>query len=360
MNTNEIQNVNVIGGNIQNGIPTQQADPTLVPNAHYLPSGHLTIASIGSLNNWTVRPVSIPITAVSNLFEVTTNSTEQNLIVDDEFRFYVPSYKPRNIITVPNIAYFIGAVITGAELSQKYLESMLVCTTGYLNGTMEILASGTFMNLNQVRDGRNRRYSRLCTVINYALSGNLYSPDPHLADVATEQQAQIQAYFMRDATSMLVRLKKAIVNDTEYTVTKSMLSQWALSTPWHALMYNSQAPMEIDDFIRLFINVYAIHCGKRIVHLDSVPLDTDHATILPNFDLFTALNPPNTQSVVNNISTAIPTRFISFTNLLYYTIENELEWSPPNEDGEDVQSEDDTEEEDNSDDSEENDSDLAY
>lgn len=326
MNTSESQNVNIIGGNIQTGIPTQQADPTQIINTHYLPNGDLTIQSDQDLDTWTINKITIPISTVAGLFQNTTDSTEQNIVIDDDIELSPPYYTPRSQTSMPNIAQFIGALITGTDLDQRYLESILICTSSYLDGTMEILPSGMFLMLNARRDGTNRRYSQLCMILNYAISYCIYTPPPPRSDVAMEQQALIQTLFVPGATSMLTKLRQATVNSENYTITKTMLNRWAMTTPWHALIYNSQAPLTRNAFIKLFYNIYTINCGKRITYTNSVSGFQPTMSIVPNSGLFTKLDPINSVSSTYNINTQISQRLSIFIRYMLLSSETPLTW----------------------------------
>lgn len=326
MNVSDVQNSLVVGGNVQQGVPTQQSDPTIIPNAHYLPNGDLTICSDQNFDNWTINTITIPIATVAGLFRIETDSNEPNLVEQEDVEYTPTKYTPHLQTSMPNIAQFIGMLITGADIDQRFLESILTSTAAYLDGIMEILANGTFMYLNQQRDGTNRRYSQLCMIINYAISSVIYPPMPPNSEIAMEQQAMIQTLYQTGATSALFTLRDAVVNSNTYIITKAMLNRWAMTTPWHALIYNSQAPLTLRAFITLFNNIFSINCGKRLTSQNSFIGQKPTTSMMPNFDLFTNLTPPGMRSSTFNISTKIPQRFITFLRYLLYTESNELEW----------------------------------
>lgn len=320
------QNSTVINGNIQEGIVQQQFDPDLKINTNYLPNGDLSLTSDLSYGTNTIKNISIPLSAVTTIFRPAFDSSEVNLVNGDVFVLNQKRYTPHHQIQMPNIARYIGYVMTGVPLYVKYLESIMLCCRNYLDGTMEILPSGAFMYLNQRRDGTVRRYSDLCIAIYYAIASDIYSQQPGKDVVDMELQSLIQNTFLSNATSMYVEVIPYVVNNTTYNVTKPLIKTWATSSPWHALIYNSQAPLSMDEYVKLFLKVFAIFTGKAIRYLDDTPNVIKNQAIIPNSPHFTKLSPPGTSSHTIQYDNSIITRMYKLVRYIYAAEQGLLEW----------------------------------
>uniref|UniRef100_W8CBU9 Uncharacterized protein n=1 Tax=Ceratitis capitata TaxID=7213 RepID=W8CBU9_CERCA len=344
-NINQQQQQNVIGGNVQEGVPQAQDDPALIINQHYLPRGDLTISSNISFVDSSVTPITIPLVQIPTLFRQTFDSTEMNLADDEDIEYYTNKYSPAPQVTMPNISIYLGYVILGVEMDIKYLESIMICCQNYLNGTMEILPSGTFRYLNQRRDGLSRRYTKLCMAVYYSISSNYYKVRPRMAEMVREMQALMQdLYDDNTYTSVLTELTPYRVNDHDYTISKSTIRRWATTITWHALMYNSQSPLTFQQFLDLFFKIYSIAQGK-ILRYDLTHInDQQVLTIIPNSHLFVHLTPENMISSEVQVTSEIPQRFISLMRYLPLANDDMLEWS---EDDDDDDERDNSEQEDN-------------
>lgn len=316
----------VIGNNYQDGIPGPQADPPIQINQHYLPNGDLTISSNYDYSAQDITKIVVPIVDVPSLFGTTFDGSEQDLVMTAQIEYEFNYYHPLHQIIMPNIAQFIGNLVTGVDLYDKSMEAMLICTQGYLNGIYEILPNGMFLALKEQRDGTNRRYSNLCKAIYFALSSTIYKDMPARSEMNIEMQSLIQDKMMPGATSMLVKVKPYVYQNQEYNVTTPMFNMWAQTTPWHALMFNSQAPLTMDQFIQLFIKIFAINNGKTLRYTMSYTNKQPILSIVPNSDLFVALNPPNMVSSIKYSNPAITERFVTFIRYLSYSVFVGLDW----------------------------------
>jgi hypothetical protein len=333
LNINQEQQQDVIGGNIQNGVPQQQDDPALVINQHYLPRGDLTISSNISFVDSSVTPITIPLVQMPLIFEQIFDSTEMNFTTTDDLIFSQNRYKPAPHMQIPNIARYLGYVITGTDMDTKFLESMMICCGCYLDGTMEILPSGTFRYLNQRRDGTNRRYSPLCMAVYYSISSAYYQIRPKNLEIVKQIQSLMQdIYENSNYTSVLTRVRPMVIAGQEYIVNKSTLRRWATTIPWHALMYNSQSPLSFQQFIDLYFKVFSINQGKILRYDISHPNEQTTQTIMPNSHLFVKLTPENMISSEVHITTDIPQRFINLIRYLALVENEEITWSEDDED----------------------------
>lgn len=331
-NINQEQQQNVIGGNVQQGVPQQQDDPALIINQHYLPRGDLTISSNISYVDSSVVPVTIPLAQIPALFQQTFDNTEINLTDSEEMTFPTNKFSPSPQVQMPNIATFLSYVILGIEMDTKYLESIMICCQVYLDGSMEILPNGSFRYLNQQRDGLTRRYSNLCLAVYYSISSTYYEVRPRAAETVREMQFLMQDIFSRpNATSVYTKLLPYRSNGHDYVLSKSTIRRWATTIPWHGLIYNSQAPLTFDQYVELFFKIYSIAQGK-ILRYDLTHTNNQQIqTILPNSDMFVALTPPNMISSEIYISSDIPQRFISLIRYLVLAENGHFTWQDAEE-----------------------------
>lgn len=355
-----------VGDNIQNGIPEPQQDPTIPPNTHYLPNGDLTIESVYDYGTKTRHIKKVPLVEMLGLLETATDARETNLVNSDTLIFNPGVYKPHHTIFLPNIAQYIGKVITGADLQQKYLEDMMLCCQAYLDGTMEISETGFFRVLNTRRDGLNRRYSKLCMCVYYSISEEIYKSLPAKVISDIEIQSLIQDLIMPGSTSMYVKLKPYNINGIPYNIPKPSVSAWLNTTPWHSIIYNSQTPITFVNFLRLFFKLYCLYGGKITRYIEFMPNQIVTDGILPNSDYFVKLNPENTNSFEQRISNTVPLRI---ARLIRYLVKSEstddpLTWIPYGTEDDDSDNDDNNDNNENTDtntpiDGEGNDSVLA-
>lgn len=311
------QQENVIGGDIQNGIPQQQDDPALIINPHYLPQGDLTITSNISFVDSSIQPITVPLTSIPGLFQQVFDASESNLTQDVELEYPTPVLSPNPPMSLPNIARYLAYIVLGIELDIKYRESILLCCQNYTEGTMEITPNGDFRALKQTRDGTTRRYTNLCIAIYFSISGSYYKVNPHNTEMIASMQSLMQdIYQNKTYTSVYTKLNKYVFRGKSYTVPKSTIRRWATTIPWHALMYNSQSPLTFTQFIDLYFKMYSISQGKILRYDISHSNDQSTQTIIPNSQLFSALNPPHMISSEINIPTDIPDRFITLMRYL--------------------------------------------
>lgn len=337
-NVNQQQQVLVIGGNVQNGIPQAQDDPALVINDGYLPNGDLTLNSNISYIDSSVHSVSIPFVQMASLFEQKFDSTEMNFADTEDLTFLTKQYSPPPHYQMPNIARYIANIIIGLELDIKYLESILICCANYLNGQAEILPSGIFRTLNVVRDGTNRRYSKLCKAIYYSIGSSYYQVRPNQAVIIKDMQTLLQDLY-RDGTytSVLTTLKPYVQDNQQYAIGKTSVQRWATSIPWHALIYNSQSPITFEDFLDLFFKIYSINKGKILRFDLTYPNRQLAQSIIPNSNLFNKLVPEGMNSSEIHLTSDVPNRFILF---LRYLMQSELSDLPWGEDDDELDDDD--------------------
>lgn len=326
-NINQEQQENVIGGNVQAGIPQAQDDPALIVNQHYLPRGDLTITSNISFVDSSVNSITIPFVRMPTLFQQVFDSTEMNFSNDERMHFPTNTFSPAPHIQIPNIARYIGYVILGIEMDLKYQESIMICCQNYLNGSMEILPNGSFRYLNQIRDGLTRRYTNLCKAVYFAISSGYYKTRPKPIEIVKEIQSLMQdLYENPNYTSVYTKVLPFVVNGQEYSISKSTLRRWATTIPWHALIYNSQSPLSFDDFMDLFFKIFSITQGK-ILRYDLTHSNNQQVqTIMPNSSLFINLTPPNMISSEVHTTSEISQHFVSFIRYLFLAEGDELPW----------------------------------
>lgn len=335
-NVNQEQQQNVIDGNIQDGVPQAQDDPALIINQHYLPRGDLTISSNISFVDSSVTPVTIPFATIPTLFQQTFDSVEVNFSDDGDIHYETTTFSPSPQVQMPNIARYIGYIILGIEVDTKYQESIMVCCQCYLDGTMEILPNGTFRYLNQRRDGLSRRYADLCVAVYYSISSNYYKTRPRMLEMVREMQSLMQDIYQDTTyTSVYTKVIPYIENGHRYDLSKTLIRRWATTIPWHALMYNSQSPLDFHQFIDLFFKIYSINQGKILRYDLTHSNQQQLQTIIPNSDLFVRLTPPNMISSEVQISSEIPLRFISLLRYLFLAEAGELPWNLDEENNED-------------------------
>lgn len=342
MNINQEQQQNVINGNIQGNVPQQQDDPPLIINQHYLPRGDLTISSNISFVNSSVNAVIVPLVAMPSLFRQEFDNNEENFSVNSGYATDYVDISPNPHVQIPNIARYIGYIISGIQIDVKFEESILICCKCYLNGTMEILPNGTFRYLNQPRNGLTRRYSLLCKIIYHSISQYYYEPTLDSTTLVAEMQGLMQDLYDNSTyTSVLTTIKPYVFNGVEYTITKSALRRWATTIPWHALIFNSQSPLGYDDFLDLFFKMFSINQGKALRYIDTHPNIQRVQSIVPNSSLFTRLNPTHMESYEINYAPVTTTRFILFCRYMQIAITSTLDWHSDDSDDEELSSEDD-------------------
>lgn len=317
VNLNDEQQRSVINGTIQGQVPQQQEDPARVIDQQFIDNGNLVITSTFDFKTRTTSSVIIPFSQVPSLFEQRFDNTEENFVINEDIAIEQYYFAPNAQFQMPNIAHYIGYIVIGAETSTKYQESILICCQEYLNGTMEILPSGLFRVLNVRRDGTNRRYSQLCMAIYFSIGALYYQLVPSNSTVVREMQALLQDIYNNTSfTSVLTRLKSYDANGVSTQVNRPILRRWATSIPWHALMYNAQAPMTFGQFLDLFFKLYSINQGKVIRYDLTHPDDQAPHSIIPNDIMFTNVTPKNMVSSPYHISPLIPYKFIYFIRYL--------------------------------------------
>lgn len=360
-NINQQQQANVIGGNIQAGIPQAQDDPALIINQHYLPKGNLTITSNISFVDSSVTSITIPLVTMPTLFRQIFDSNEINFVDTEDSDFSTNTFSPSPHIQMPNIARFIGYVILGIELDIKYQESIMLCCQNYLNGTMEILQNGSFRCLNQSRDGTDRRYSNLCKAVYFSISANYYKVRPRMVEVIKEIQSLMQDLYQDSSyTSVYTKVLPFNANGQDYVISKSTLRRWATTIPWHALMYNSQSPLSFEQFMDLFFKLYSVNQGKILRYDLTHSNDQQIQTIMPNSHLFINLTPPNMISSEVHVTSEIPQRFVSLIRYLLLAQGDELTWSLENDDEDEDDDQEQEQEEDQPDAESIDEAQLAY
>lgn len=316
-NLNLNQQNNVLNGTIQGNVPQSQDDPALAINPQVRRPGDLYLTSNLSFEDQSVLTVKIEIDQIPQLFLQIFDSSEANLSTDEEIQFETSRYSPSHYTFTPNIAQYIGNVILGLEMGTKYQESIMMGCAMYLDGVAEILPNGSIRILNVRRDGTNRRYSELCMIIHYAIGSYYYKVRPNVATTVKMYQSLMQeiygnAYY----TSVLTRIKKFQSRGSLYNVSRAAIRRWALDVPWHALMYNSQAPLDKQQFIDLFFKVYSVNVGQELRYDMTHDNDQFAQTINPNSILFTSLIPENMVAAPTFLSADIPLGFITF--MRYY------------------------------------------
>lgn len=344
--TIEEQQKNVIGGDYQQGVPQPLADPPQKVEPGYLPNGDMTICSTKSFLNASVKDVILPLVDIPAIFENKFDSNGPNFVPSSNIKFDARKFQTTVQNAMPNIAHFIGYVVTGYEIDRRYLYAVMRCCNNYLDGLMEIGVSGQFIPLITQRNGLNRRYSELCKVVYYTISAVVETTLSPNAVVTMEIQSLLQEVFLENCTGMYVKTKKYDVNGAKYDITKGMFNDWATIIPWHALIYNSQSPLTLDQYDKTFINMYALNRGKLIRFDENKDNKIITDAILPNSELITQLDPPDTRSFVSSISTDVPTRFFQFMRFFRASRETPLPWSSDEDDSDNeaTESDDDTSE----------------
>lgn len=326
----------MVDGNIQGLVPQIQADPNLPPNEHYLPNGSLTINSVYDYATKSVSNVTITPMTLRGQFIQQFDITEQNFATAEVFPLELEVKTSLPYSLMPNIANWIGHVITGTSMNDKFIEALMTCTRNYLDGTMEILPNGSFSNLITRRDGMNRRYSRLCMFTHFALAATHSKVAPHsITNIRNIQSIMQDIYGSPKYTSVYTSLEPYNHLGNLYHITSPTLKMWAASTPWHALIYNSQAPMSNNDFRDLFFKIYSVCKGTTLRHNGDHSNDQKLHSILPNSPFFTNVIPQGMVSHVRHIPELEPFAFVNFMRFFLASDENELDWNFDEDDNND-------------------------
>lgn len=325
--SNQDQQLYVLNGNVQENIPQPQDDPPLRVNQQTRRNGDLTLTSNLSFEDSSVKTVRIPITSMPAMFAQVFDSTEANFSTDNELSYDRHRYSPTAYTYTPNIAKFLGNIIIGQELGVKYLESIMIGCAMYLDGVAEILPEGDIRILDVRRDTSKVRYRELCIIIYYSLSSFYNKARPTTLTLIEMYQSLMQEiYGNASLTSVYTRIKRYQSQGQLYDVSRAAIRRWALDTPWHALMYNNQAPLTKEQFVDLFFKMYSVNTGQELRYATIHPNDQTPSTLNPNSPLFTALLPDTMVARMVDNSADIPMCFITFIRYYLATDYIDLKW----------------------------------
>lgn len=262
--------------------------------------------------------------------------TEQNFATSQTFPLEIEVKTPLPYSIMPNIANWIGNVITGTSMNDRFIEALIICTRNYLDGTMEILPNGSFSNLITKRDGLNRRYSKLCIFVHFALAATHSKIAPHsITNIQNIQSIMQDIYGSPKYTSVYTSLEPYAHLGNLYHITSPTLKMWATTTPWHALIYNSQAPMKNNDFRDLFFKIYSICKGTTVRQRATHSNDQKLHSIIPNSPFFTNALPTGMLSHIRHIPELEPFAFINFMRYFLASDEGVLDWDFDEDDDDD-------------------------
>lgn len=330
----------IVDGNIQGLVPQVQADPPLQPNDHYLPNGSLTVHSEYNYATKEVSNVTITPMTLRRLFVQKFDSTEQNFANTAQFPITLEIKNPLPYALMPNIANWIGHVICGTSLNDKFIDALIICTRNYLEGTMEILPNGSFSVLTTRRPGLTRRYSKLCIFVHFALAATHSKVVNHSTINIRNIQAIMQdIYGSNRFTSVYTSLEPYNHLGNLHHIATDTIKMWATRTPWHALIYNSQTPMLTNGFRDLFFKIYSLCRGAILRNNANHSNDQKSHSIIPNSPFFTNVVPAGMIAHVRHIPEQEPFAFVNFMRYFLASDEGALEWDFDDDDDDEVNSE---------------------
>lgn len=323
----------IVNGDIQGLVPQIQADPQIPPNENYLPNGNLTIHSAYDYATKTVSNVTITPMTLRGLFVQKFDNTEQNFANAQEFPLKLEIKNPLPYTIMPNIANWIGNVICGTAMNDRFLEALIICTRNYLEGTMEILPNGNFSVLTTRRDGLKRRYAKLCIFVHFALNATHSKNAFHsITNIRNIQSIMQDIYGSNRLTSVYTSLDQYVHLGNRYTINSSTLKMWATRVPWHAMIYNSQTPMTTHGFRDLFFKIYSISQGTALRYGGDHSNDQRLQSIIPNSPFFKAVLPVGMISHVRHIPEIEPFAFVNFMRYFLASDEGALDWNTNDDD----------------------------